>query len=77
MEDQSAITALKDSKAVSEDIKEKQQIADKTEEEIDAVREGYVPIGSCQILYFVASLANIEPTYQYSLEWYRLICECN
>ena len=36
------------------------------------MREGYIPIAvRGQILYFcIASLANIEPTYQYSLEWY-------
>ena len=72
LEDESAIKALKDSKEVSLDIKEKQKIADETEKQIDLVREGYVPIAvRGQILYFcIASLANIEPTYQYSPEWY-------
>ena len=53
-------------------LKKNRKIADETEKQIDLVREGYVPIAvRGQILYFcIASLANIEPTYQYSLEWY-------
>ena len=37
-----------------------------------AIREKYVPAAyRGQLLYFcIASLANIEPTYQYSLTWY-------
>ena len=56
-------------------IKEKQDIADETEKQIDKVRAGYVPVSvRGQILYFtIASLANIEPTYQYSLEWYTAL----
>eukprot|EP00505_MAST-04D_sp_SCG-Rhode-Island_P006248 Stramenopile-MAST_4_protein_6248 len=72
LEDSAAIEALKQSKVISTDIKEKQAVADETEKQIDNVRSGYVPVSiRGQILYFtIASLANIEPTYQYSLEWY-------
>jgi hypothetical protein len=44
LEDQSAIEALNSSKVVSDTIKEKQEIADKTELEIDAIRMQYVPV---------------------------------
>jgi len=72
LEDESAIETLKSSKALSDDIKEKQAIAVETEKKIDYVRAGYVPVAfHAQILYFcIADLANIEPTYQYSLEWF-------
>ena len=47
-------------------------MAAETEKSIDAIREKYVPAAyRGQLLYFcIASLANIEPTYQYSLTWY-------
>lgn len=72
LEDQSAIEALNSSKVVSDTIKEKQDIADKTEIEIDNIRMKYVPVAfRGSLLYFcIASLASIEPTYQYSLEWF-------
>ena len=70
--DQSAIEALNSSKTISDDIKEKQEIADKTEIEIDKIRMQYVPAAfRGSLLYFcIASLASIEPTYQYSLTWF-------
>eukprot|EP00903_Cladosiphon_okamuranus_P016611 g15323.t1 len=57
---------------LSDDIKVKQVIADKTEKDIDEVRRGYTPIAySSQILFFcISDLANIEPVYQYSLTWF-------
>ncbi|KAL7754340.1 hypothetical protein RI367_000321 [Sorochytrium milnesiophthora] len=72
LEDETAITALSSSKVLSDDIAQKQQIADKTEKEIDNTRAGYKPIAyHSSILFFViADLANIEPMYQYSLSWF-------
>jgi dynein heavy chain len=72
LEDESAIEALKSSKTISDDIKVKAGIAAKTEAEIDAVRLKYVPVAdNGQLLYFcITSLAAIEPTYQYALQWY-------
>ena len=72
LEDESAIEALKGSKTISDDIKEKQKIAVETEKKIDSVRVGYVPVAfRAQLLYFcIADLASIEPTYQYALEWF-------
>lgn len=72
LEDESAIETLKSSKVLADDIKEKQAVAVVTEKKIDEVRAGYVPVAyHAQILYFcIADLANIEPTYQYSLEWF-------
>ena len=72
MEDESAINALNSSKQISNEIAEKQAIAEETEKKIDEVREGYKPIAyHSALLYFcIADLANIEPVYQYSLAWF-------
>eukprot|EP00937_MAST-01D_sp_MAST-1D-sp2_P000693 g693.t1 len=72
LEDEGAIVALKESSAISDDIKEKQIVADKTEADIDTVRNGYQPVAyKTQVLFFcIAELCNIEPVYQYSLTWF-------
>jgi len=48
------------------------QIAEKTEIEIAQSREGYRAIAKhSSILFFsIADLANIDPMYQYSLNWF-------
>ncbi|KAJ3092439.1 Dynein heavy chain 3, axonemal [Quaeritorhiza haematococci] len=72
LEDETAINALTSSKILSDDIAQKQRIAEETEKQIDLTREGYKPIAThSSILFFViADLANIEPMYQYSLVWF-------
>ena len=71
LEDQAAIDAL-NKLTISDTIKEKQAVAAETEKNIDSIRSKYVPAAfRGQLLYFcIAALANIEPTYQYSLTWY-------
>jgi dynein heavy chain len=75
LEDESAIKVLSSSKVLSTEIAEKQVIADKTSAEIDKTRAGYTPVAiHASILFFcIADLANIEPMYQYSLEWFNLL----
>ena len=72
LEDETAITVLSSSKTLSNEISEKQAIADATEAKINATRAGYEPIAKhASIIFFVITdLANIEPMYQYSLSWY-------
>lgn len=72
LEDESAIKILSSSKVLSTEIAEKQVIADETSKEIDVARIGYQPVAvHASILFFcIADLANIEPMYQYSLEWF-------
>jgi dynein heavy chain len=72
LEDETAIEIMSSSKVLANDIKEKQKIAEKTENEIDVIRESYKPIAyHVSVLFFcIADLANIEPMYQYSLAWY-------
>eukprot|EP00118_Oscarella_pearsei_P019988 m.215265 g.215265 ORF g.215265 m.215265 type:complete len:3605 (+) comp39831_c0_seq13:113-10927(+) len=72
LEDESAIQILSSSKILSEEISEKQKIASATEKEIDETRNGYSPVAvHSSILFFcISDLANIEPMYQYSLNWF-------
>jgi len=48
------------------------QIAEQTERDIDVTRSQYIPVAvNTQILFFcVSDLSNIDPMYQYSLEWF-------
>jgi len=72
LDDANAIEVLSEAKIVSDEISEKQTIADATQLEIDAAREGYKPCGSYNaVLFFtIRDLANIDPMYQYSLSWF-------
>merc|ERR1711871_1914274 len=72
LEDETAIETLKGSKTLSDEISQKQAVADETEININNVRQSYSPVAySSQILFFcIADLANIEPVYQYSLAWF-------
>lgn len=46
--------------------------AEQTEQDIDATRLKYVPVAvRTRILFFcVSDLSNVDPMYQYSLEWF-------
>ena len=44
LEDETAIEILSSSKVLSEEISQKQEVAAKTEAEIDEVRDGYKPV---------------------------------
>uniref|UniRef100_A0A0D9RH02 Dynein axonemal heavy chain 7 n=1 Tax=Chlorocebus sabaeus TaxID=60711 RepID=A0A0D9RH02_CHLSB len=72
LEDETAIKILSSSKALANEISQKQEVAEETEKKIDATRMGYRPIAiHSSILFFsLADLANIEPMYQYSLTWF-------
>jgi len=73
LDDSSAIEILSASKAISNEIEEKQKVAEKTEREIDVSRRGYQPVAAhASILFFaIADLASIDPMYQYSLGWFQ------
>jgi len=72
LEDATAINILSASKQLSTEISEKQKVADETEAKIDEARNGYKPVAyRTSLLFFcIASLAEIDPMYQYSLEWF-------
>ena len=72
LEDENAVKILSASKTVSDEISEKQKIADITEAKIDATRAGYRPVAKhSSIMFFcVADMASIGDMYQYSLQWF-------
>lgn len=72
LEDETAIKVLSSSKVLSNEISEKQAIAEETEQKIDEARMGYTPIAvhSTVLFFSIADLANIDPMYQYSLAFF-------
>ena len=72
LEDETAIQILSSSKTLSEEISAKQEIAEETQKEIEQTRQGYLPVAEhSSILFFcISDLANIDPMYQYSLNWF-------
>jgi dynein heavy chain len=75
LDDASAIEVLTEAKIVSDDIAEKQAVAEETEKRIDEARLGYTPVAirASALFFCISDLANIEPTYQYSLVWFTNI----
>ena len=72
LDDEELIKYLDQSKVKTDEINIKMADAEVTEKEIDETREGYRPIAfHSSILYFCcATLANVDPMYQYSLQWF-------
>jgi dynein heavy chain len=72
LENSTAIEVLSSSKIISNELQEKQKIAEETEKKIDETRESYRPISnhSATLFFCIADLADIEPMYQYSLSWF-------
>eukprot|EP00117_Sycon_ciliatum_P001752 scpid1043/ scgid5734/ Dynein heavy chain 1, axonemal; Axonemal beta dynein heavy chain 1; Ciliary dynein heavy chain 1 len=72
VDDVDLIDTLERSKVKSEEIKTKVASAEATEKEIDDTRSQYIPVARrTQILFFcVTDLSNVDPMYQYSLEWF-------
>ena len=72
LDDEGAVKILSASKVLSDEISEKQKIADATEAKIDETRAGYRSVAKHSSLLFfcVADMANIGDMYQYSLQWF-------
>ncbi|XP_072136794.1 dynein axonemal heavy chain 1 isoform X1 [Mobula birostris] len=75
VDDVELIKVLEASKVKAGEIKMKVTIAEQTEKDIDNTRLQYVPVAvRTQILFFcVSDLSNVDPMYQYSLEWFLSI----
>ncbi|XP_068109284.1 dynein axonemal heavy chain 1 [Hyperolius riggenbachi] len=75
VDDVDLIKVLEASKVKAGEIKAKVQVAEQTERDIDSTRCQYVPVAvRTQILFFcVSDLSNVDPMYQYSLEWFLSI----
>ncbi|XP_032988956.1 dynein axonemal heavy chain 1 isoform X1 [Rhinolophus ferrumequinum] len=72
VDDMELIKVLEASKTKAAEIQAKVRIAEQTEKDIDLTRMEYIPVAvRTQILFFcVSDLANVDPMYQYSLEWF-------
>ncbi|ALC44807.1 Dhc62B [Drosophila busckii] len=72
LENAGAIQILADSKSLSKDIQEKQEAAKETGAKIEAFRLNYKPVAvhSSILYYSITDLPNIDPMYQFSLNWY-------
>ncbi|XP_035245196.1 dynein heavy chain 1, axonemal isoform X1 [Anguilla anguilla] len=72
VDDEELIRVLGASKVKAGEIEAKVMVAEETERDIDATRLEYVPVAvRTQILFFcVSDLSNVDPMYQYSLEWF-------
>ncbi|KAI5937324.1 Dynein heavy chain 1, axonemal [Manis javanica] len=72
VDDTELIKVLEASKTKAAEIQAKVRIAEQTEKDIDLMRMEYIPVAvRTQILFFcVSDLANVDPMYQYSLEWF-------
>lgn len=70
--DSKAIEILSNAKILSNDIARKQEIAEKTEKEIDELRMGYRPVAerTAGLFFCISELTNIDPMYQYSLAFF-------
>uniref|UniRef100_A0A3Q3E168 Dynein, axonemal, heavy chain 1 n=1 Tax=Labrus bergylta TaxID=56723 RepID=A0A3Q3E168_9LABR len=75
VDNEELIQVLEASKIKAGEIKAKVIAAEQTEKDIDATRLEYVPVAvRTQILFFcVSDLSNVDPMYQYSLEWFLRI----
>ncbi|KAJ8974696.1 hypothetical protein NQ317_015225 [Molorchus minor] len=72
LEDEKAIQILDDSKILSAEIREKQEKSLEIEKSIEEFREKYNGVSkhSAVLYYCISDLANVDPMYQYSLDWF-------
>ncbi|KAG8186375.1 hypothetical protein JTE90_026794 [Oedothorax gibbosus] len=72
LENEEATNVLDSSKFLVDDIKSKQKIADETTANINKSRESYECVAQrSSVLFFsITDLPNVDPMYQYSLNWF-------
>lgn len=72
LEDEKAIQILDESKSLSKEIREKQERSLEIEKTIEEFREKYKIVSehSAVLYYCISDLANVDPMYQYSLDWF-------
>ncbi|EDQ90997.1 uncharacterized protein MONBRDRAFT_20211 [Monosiga brevicollis MX1] len=72
LDDEELVNTLNTSKVTSVEVSEQLVVAEATEKEIDAAREGYRPSASrASVLFFVLDdVSKIDPMYQFSLDAY-------
>ncbi|XP_057662093.1 dynein axonemal heavy chain 7 isoform X2 [Diorhabda carinulata] len=72
LEDEKAIQILDESKILSTEIMEKQERSIIIEKSIEEFRDKYKIVSehSAVLYYCISDLANVDPMYQYSLDWF-------
>mmetsp|Transcript_49836 Transcript_49836/g.161224 ORF Transcript_49836/g.161224 Transcript_49836/m.161224 type:complete len:2909 (-) Transcript_49836:280-9006(-) len=72
LDDDELISTLANSKVTSVKIEERVKEQEKTGVLVQQTRDAYIPVAvRCSAMFFVvADLCKVEPTYQYSLEWF-------
>ncbi|KAJ8931053.1 hypothetical protein NQ314_016082, partial [Rhamnusium bicolor] len=72
LEDEKAIQILDESKLLSAEIREKQERSFEIEKSIEEFRVKYQGVSehSAVLYYCISDLANVDPMYQYSLDWF-------
>jgi len=72
LDDEVLIDTLTQSKVTSNAIEEKVKIQEKTQQQINQTRAIYKPVAdrSAALFFVVSDLGNVDPSYQYSLEWF-------
>uniref|UniRef100_A0A336LVJ1 CSON005797 protein n=1 Tax=Culicoides sonorensis TaxID=179676 RepID=A0A336LVJ1_CULSO len=73
LEDENAIKILDNSKALAREIKLKQEKLVSTEIEIEKHRLSYISVARhcANLFYCLSDLPNVDPMYQFSLNWYE------
>ena len=72
LEDETAILTLDNAKLIADDINKKQKVGLETAKKIEASRLEYKPMAqhSSTLFFCLTDLPNIDPMYQYSLQWF-------
>ena len=75
LNDEHAIDVLSASKAIVNEIEDKQRVASTTEAEIEHSRQAYAAVAMhASVLFFtLMDLSPIEATYQFSLQWFLTV----
>nr|XP_051677372.1 dynein axonemal heavy chain 14 isoform X4 [Oryctolagus cuniculus] len=73
LDDEEVVASLRKSKMMSNETLKHMKATEKAEDEIQALRENYLPIATRgALLYFlVADLEQISSLYRFSLDWFR------
>ena len=77
LDDEELINTLATSKTASLRIEERVAEQEKTQAQVQETRATYVPVAvrASALFFVIADLCNVEPMYQYSLEWFYAIYE--
>jgi len=77
LEDRNLKIALDESKIQSVQIEETLKDMENTMKQIELIRDQFVPVATrvSRLFFVLTDLINVDPMYQYSLEFFRLIYE--